>query len=111
MPTATQTADGYSFRTRSAQQRATDQTNEFIADFVDNHGHNQATRDEAYQTVSRLERMAQDVVNLVAKYSAPDDAENTTEYLIGALSDGRDEADLASYLVAAIIEKMAEASS
>ena len=43
--------------------------NEFIADFVERHGHNQATRDEAHEHADRIVEMAKNALALCLKYS------------------------------------------
>lgn len=95
--------------TRTAQQAATSAVNDFISDFVEAHGECQATRDEAYQTVSRLENMAADVVNLVMKYEKPDDVAGTSEAVLGCiLSIYGDEFGLAAALASSTLEKIIE---
>jgi len=64
--------------------------NEFIADFVDRHGHNQATRDEAHEWADRIVEMAREVNRLVRKYAAHAEIVH----------------DAAADLVAALIEEM-----
>lgn len=64
--------------------------NEFIADFVERHGHNQATRDEAHEHADRIVEISREVSRLVQKYAGTDSV---------AL-------DAAADLVAAFIEDM-----
>ena len=77
--------------TRTAQQYAMACTNDFIREYCERHEQCQATRDEAHEIVWRLEGMAADVVNLVLKYSKPEDVagdcENILEILLIANSD------------------------
>ena len=94
---------------RSAQELATIATNSFISDFVERHGECQATRQEAWETVARLENMAADVVNLVLKYEKPDDVAGTSEAVLGCiLSIYGDEFGLAAALASSTLEKITE---
>lgn len=43
--------------------------NEFIADFVERHGHNKATRDEAHEWADKIVEMARAVSLLTKKYA------------------------------------------
>lgn len=43
--------------------------NEFIADFVERHGNNQATRDEAHEWADRIVSTAKDSWSLCLKYA------------------------------------------
>lgn len=43
--------------------------NEFIMDFVERHGNNRATRDEAHEWADRIVSMARDALALCLKYS------------------------------------------
>ena len=96
--------------TRTVQQVATSATNDFIKDFVEAHGECQATRQEAWEIVARLESMASDVVNLVLKYEKPDDVAGTSEAVLGCiLSIYGDEFGLAAALASSTLEKIIEA--
>lgn len=64
--------------------------NEFIADFVERHGHNQATRDEAHEHADRIVEIAREVNRLVRKYAADESVAS----------------DAAADLVAAFIDEM-----
>lgn len=95
--------------TRTAQQHATACTNDFLAEYVERHGECQATRQEAWETVARLENMAADVVNLVLKYEKPDDVAGTSEAVLGCLLNAHgDEFGLAAALASSTLEKIIE---
>ncbi len=91
--------------TRTAQERATIATNDFICDFVEAHGENQATRDEAHQIVAQMEGLAEDVRKLTEKYLRDADREVAAEYIIDQLASGYEQQCLAAWLYAALVEK------
>lgn len=53
--------------TVTAQQKLINAYNEFIADFCENHGNNDATRDEAHERAGQLTEFAQGMVSLVRR--------------------------------------------
>ena len=62
--------------------------NEFIADFVERHGQNQATRDEAHEWADRIVGMVREVRRLCGKYATdPLAADDATIDLVNAFID------------------------
>ncbi len=79
--------------------------NEFIADFVERHGKNQATRDEAHEWADRIVEMARDVKALCQKYADGDvPVECSAGDLIVAIVDSMeiDNKEEARYLAACV---------
>lgn len=50
------------------QQKLTNAYNEFIRDYVEAHGQNQATRDEAHERAAWCVELGQSVANMVIKF-------------------------------------------
>lgn len=79
--------------------------NEFIADFVDRHGNNQATRDEAHEWADRIVEMARDVNRVVALHmpnsSVAKDA--AADFIAALIYDmGIDNKEEARYIAACV---------
>lgn len=79
--------------------------NEFIADFVDRHGNNQATRDEAHEWSDRIVAMTRDINRVVSDH-VPNSpvAKDAVADLIAALIDDLpiDNKEEARYLAACV---------
>lgn len=87
----------------TSQQKLTAAYNEFIADFVEAHGKNQATRDEAHERAGLLVTLANDVVALFNKHGL--DVSNI-EHVIDAIPEVEPEdAHLVACAVAVAIEE------
>lgn len=79
--------------------------NEFIADFVERHGNNQATRDEAHEWADRIVSMALEIRRLCEKYSTdPLSADDAASDLVAAFIDSMeiDNKEEARYLAACV---------
>lgn len=79
--------------------------NEFIADFVERHGNNQATRDEAHEWADRIVGMTLEIRRLCEKYSTdPLSADDAASDLVAAFIDSMeiDNKEEARYLAACV---------
>ena len=98
--------------TRTAQQKATDATNEFIRDFCERHEECAATRNEAHEIVAHLEGLAEEVRVLTGKhFNDGFDREIAAVNIIDQLASGDDQQSLAICLYAALVEKAKEAEA
>lgn len=90
-------------RQMGAENKAASAKDDFRAEYVDLHGNDQATRDEAWSEVIRHEKFAADLVKFALKYWPKDDIEE------GVCEDAIKTFDgdhyLAAVLVALEIEK------
>lgn len=89
--------------TTPTQQKLTNAYNEFIRDYVEAHGQNQATRDEAHERAAWCVSLSQSVVDLAKRFSLP---ENTIDWMIEAIPEiNADEAYLVACAVAVALEE------
>ena len=80
------------------QQKLTNAYNEFICDYVEAHGQNQATRDEAHERAAWCVELGQSVVGLAKRFNLP---EITIDWMIEAIPEvSADEAYLVGCAVA-----------
>lgn len=78
------------------QQKLTNAYNEFIRDYVEAHGQNQATRDEAHERAGKLTNLAQEAVDFCRKHSI-----ETDPYYMLEVTDAFDAEE--AYLVACAV--------
>lgn len=83
------------------EQKLTNVYNEFIRDYVEAHGQNQATRDEAHERAAWCVELGQSVTNMFIKFKL--DASATDDVIDSITS--RDEAYLVSCAVAVALEE------
>jgi len=80
------------------EQKLTNAYNEFIRDYVEAHGQNQATRDEAHERAAWCSELGQSIVDLAKRFKLP---ENTIDWMIEAIPEvSADEAYLVGCAVA-----------
>lgn len=90
--------------TISVQQKLTNAYNEFILDYVEAHGQNQATRDEAHERAAWCVSLGQSVVDLAKRFKLP---ENTIDWMVEAIPEiTADEAYLVACAVAVALEEV-----
>lgn len=88
----------------TAQQKLTNAYNEFIRDYVEAHGQNQATRDEAHERAAWCSELGQAVVDLAKRFKLP---ENAIDWMIEAIPEiHADEAYLVACAVAVALEEV-----
>ena len=88
----------------TTQQKLTNAYNEFIRDYVEAHGQNQATRDEAHERAEWCKGLGWSVVYLATRFKLP---ENTIDWMIEAIPEiNADEAYLVAYAVAVALEEV-----
>lgn len=88
----------------TAQQKLTNAYNEFIRDYVEAHGQNQATRDEAHERAAWCSELGQSVVDLAKRFKLP---ENTIDWMIEAIPEiDAEEAYLVACAVAVALEEV-----
>lgn len=86
------------------QQKLTNAYNEFIRDYVEAHGQNQATRDEAHERAAWCSELGQSVVDLAKRFKLP---ENTIDWMIEAIPEiDAEEAYLVACAVAVALEEV-----
>lgn len=88
--------------TTPTQQKLNNAYNEFIRDYVEAHGQNQATRDEAHERAGKLVAFAQDAVELCLKHGVAD----VNDWLDHANFYGNDDAYLVACAVAVALEEV-----
>ena len=88
----------------TAQQKLTNAYNEFIRDYVEAHGQNQATRDEAHERAAWCSELGQSVVDLAKRFKL---SSESIDWMIESLPEvGADEAYLAACAVAVALEEV-----
>ena len=88
----------------TAQQKLTNAYNEFIRDYVEAHGQNQATRDEAHERAAWCSDLGQAVVDLAKRFEL---SESSVEWMVEAIEEvGADEAYLVACAVAVALEEV-----
>ena len=88
----------------TAQQKLTNAYNEFIRDYVEAHGQNQATRDEAHERAAWCSELGQSVVDLAKRFKLSPD---TIDWMIEAIPEvGAEEAYLVACAVAVALEEV-----
>lgn len=86
------------------QQRLTNAYNEFIRDYVEAHGQNQATRDEAHERAAWCLGVAQFAVEMAKRFKL---SPQSIDWMIEALPEvGADEAHLVACAVAVALEEV-----
>lgn len=86
----------------TAQQKLTNAYNEFIRDYVEAHGQNQATRDEAHERAGKLVSFAQEAVDFCRKH----DIEDVADWLEYSGRYDSDDAHLVACAVAVALEEV-----
>lgn len=90
--------------TTSAQQKLTNAYNEFIRDYVEAHGQNQATRDEAHERAAWCSELGQSVANMFIKLKLNAD---DVSWVLDAITDIEpEEAYLVACAVAVALEEV-----
>lgn len=75
-------------------KKARDAYNEFIANYVENHGECAATRNEAHQLADQIESMAAEIAAMCFKYAADADiADDAAGDLCDIMIDSHNEID------------------
>ena len=88
----------------TAQQKLTNAYNEFIRDYVEAHGQNQATRDEAHERAAWCSELGQSVVDLAKRFKLSPD---TIDWMIEAIPEiDAEEAYLVACAVAVALEEV-----
>lgn len=90
----------------TAQQKLTNAYNEFIRDYVEAHGQNQATRDEAHGRAGVLVNAAQDAVEMTRKYKTHGGSEAAEAIAMNATNADAEEAYLVACAVAVALEEV-----
>lgn len=75
---------------------------QFLADYVDMHGSNAATANDAWEELERTEKFARDLVEFAAKYWVLDDIQE------GVAEDAIKQFDGDHYLAACIVDEEIE---
>ena len=89
--------------TTPAQQKLTNAYNEFIRDYVEAHGQNQATRDEAHEIAGRCVSLGQAVVDLAKRFKL---SPESIDWMIEAIPEvGEEQAYLVACAVAVALEE------
>lgn len=94
--------------TTPAQQKLTNAYNEFIRDYVEAHGQNQATRDEAHERAAWCVSLGQSVAEMFIKFKLEkNDLSWVLDAMLDAMSDVKDdEAYLVACAVAVALEEV-----
>lgn len=80
------------------QQKLTNAYNEFIRDYVEAHGQNQATRDEAHERAAWCSELGQTVANMFIRFNLD---QTQVDFVTDSLPDVH--ADGEAYLVACAV--------
>lgn len=85
------------------QQKLTNAYNEFVRDYVEAHGENQATRDEAHERATKLTNLGRDVVAFCREHGIETDPYDMLEDKVVLSAD---EAYLVACAVAVALEEV-----